>query len=373
MNRRKIRIAQVASSAHPVYANQNKAIYAHTAHLVDGFQTLGHEVTLYGNPKSETSGELQTSEFPLPEDNKSDLSRYEQWGLISDCYLAAQKEKFDIIHSHISMMTGFFSRLEKKIPTLISVHSPIEDWMKPILLKHRDEKYISFSLAQRQQLPELNWYANIYHGVDTDLFSFKETPEDYILFIGRITHDKGAHIAIQAALKAGVNLKIAGRSYGGESYWHTEIEPHINGDTISYCGEVSLMEKIPLIQNAKAIIFPTLYQETFGYVLIEAMSCGTPVIAFPNGSVPEIIKNSKTGFLVNNEEEMVEAIKKIHMIDRHEVRNRAEQFFGLKKMITHYENVYERAINENNFKKEKVAENNNQLEMGEIKTQTPRE
>ncbi len=356
MVKRKMRIAQIASSAHPVSARQNKAIYAHTGQLVDGFENLGHEVTIYCNGASQTLGDLRTSEFVTSEENRLAVARYEQWGLISDCYVAAQKERFDIIHSHVTVMTGFFSRLEKKIPTLISIHSPIEDWMKPILLKHKDEKYISFSLAQRKLLPQLNWYANIYHGVDVDLFTFKEVPEDYVLFIGRITHDKGAHIAIGASLAAGQNIRIAGRTYGTESYWHTSIEPHINGTTVRYVGEVSLEEKISLIQNAKAIIFPTLLQETFGYVLIEAMSCGTPVIAFPNGSVPEIIKDGKTGFLVNTEEEMAAAIAKIHTIDRKEVRKRAEQLFSLKKMIRHYDSVYQRAIQENNFKKKKTSE-----------------
>ncbi len=353
MVKRKMRIAQIASSVHPVSANQNKAIYAHTGQLVDGFENMGHEVTLFGNRDSQTLGELRTSEFAASEETKAALSRYEQWGLISDCYISAQKEKFDVIHSHVTVMTGFFSRLEKKIPTLISIHSPIEEWMEPILLKHKDEKYISFSLAQRKLLPQLNWYANIYHGVDVDLFAFNDKPQDYVLFIGRITKDKGADIAIRAAQAAGENIRIAGRSYGTEPYWHNSIEPSINGSSVSYVGEVSLEQKISLIQNAKAIIFPTLLQETFGYVLIEAMSCGTPVIAFPNGSVPEIVKDGKTGFLVNNEQEMAAAIQKIDTIDRRNVRKRAEQFFSLKKMIRHYESVYQRVIHENNFRKKK--------------------
>ncbi len=350
---KKLHIAQIAPVNHPISANQNKAIYSHIGHLVDGFIAKKNEVTLYGDPVSKVSGAVKSCVFHDDEANKATVARYEQWGLLSDCYLEAQKGSYDVIHSHMNVMTGFFSRLEKEIPTLISIHSPIEEWMKPILLKHRDEKYISFSLAQRKQMPELNWYANIYHGVDTDLFAYEENPDDYVLFIGRITHDKGAHVAIAAAKDAGVMLRIAGRSYGSEDYWHQRIEPHINGKDVRYVGEVSLHDKISLIQKAKAVVFPTYYNEAFGYVLIEAMSCGTPVIAFPNGSVPEIVKNGVTGFLVENQEEMTEAIRRISSIDRKQVRNRAEQFFSLKKMLNHYDSVYHRVVQDVKFKKTK--------------------
>lgn len=352
---KKLNIAQIAPFGTPISAKQNKAIYSHVAHLVDGFIDKKNNVTLFGNPKSEVKGKITGSIFNInnSEENKATLLRYEQWGLLSDCYFEAKQGNFDVIHSHLTVMTGFFSKIEKETPTLISIHSPIDDWMKPILLKHKDEKYISFSLAQRNQLPELNWYANIYHGVDTDLFSYEENPEDYVLFIGRITHDKGAHIAIKACKEANIPLRIAGRSYGNEDYWHEMIEPHINGNEVRYFGEVSLEDKIPLIQKAKAIIFPVLWQEPFGYVLIEAMSCGTPVVAFNNGSVPEIVKNDVTGFIVENEEEMAKAISKIDTIDRKKVRNRAEQFFSLKKMLIHYENVYRRVIQETKFKNDK--------------------
>lgn len=353
---KKMKIAQIAPSGIAISAKENKAIYSHIANLVDEFVDRKHEVTLYGNPDSQVKGEIESSGFGSGENlkHKETLSRYEQWGLLSDCYLAAKNGVFDIIHSHLTVMTGFFSKTEKETPTLISIHSPIEDWMKPILLKHKDEKYISFSLAQRKQLPELNWYANIYHGVDTDLFKFEPNPDDYFLFIGRITHDKGAHIAIKTAKEAQVPLYIAGRSYGTENYWHQMIEPYIDGKDIRYFGEVSLEDKIPLIQKAKAIIFPVLWQEPFGYVLIEAMSCGTPVVAFNNGSVPEIVKNGITGFTVETEEEMIEALKMIGVIDRQKVRNRAEQFFSLKRMILHYDSVYKRLIQETKFKKQKI-------------------
>ncbi len=352
---KKLNIAQIAPSSTPISTTQSKAIYSHIANLIDELSNRKHNLTLFGNPNSTVKAKIIGSIFNTSNDGKNSatLTRYEQWGLLSDCYLSAKEGLFDIIHSHLTVMTGFFSRTEKETPTLISIHSPIEEWMKPMLIKHKDEKYISFSLAQRKQLPELNWYANIYHGVDTEIFTFEENPEDYVLFLGRITCDKGADLAIAACKEAGINLRIAGRSYPNENYWHEKIEPHINGKEVRYFGEASFEEKISLIQKAKAVLFPTLYQEVFGYVLIEAMSCGTPTIAFPNGSVPEIVKDGVTGFLVNNQKEMVDAINKINTIDRVRVRNRAEQFFSLNKMIINYESVYRRLIQESKFKKQK--------------------
>jgi glycosyltransferase involved in cell wall biosynthesis len=365
MKTKKLRIAQIAPSGIPISQEQNKAIYSHIAHLVNYFADKNNSVTLYGHTDSKVRGEVKSSVFHYDDESKNLLAKYEQWGILSDCYLDAQKNKYDLIHSHMNIMTGFISRLEKNIPTLISIHSPIEDWMRPILSKHKDEKYISFSLTQRKQMPELNWYANIYHGVDTELFSYNDNPDDYILFLGRITKDKGVHLAIEACKNAGENLYIAGRSYATEGYWHEMIEPHINGTTIKYLGELSLEDKIPIIQKAKALIFPTQYQEAFGYVLIEAMSCGTPIIAFPNGSVPEIVKDGITGFLVKDTDEMVSAIKNIEKIDRAQVRKRAEQFFSLKKMIANYESVYYRVTQENSFKKDlesKRCEKENKVE-----------
>ena len=238
-------------------------------------------------------------------------------------------------------------------PTLVSVHSPIEDRLKPLLAQVHGVRYISFSLAQRRQMPELNWYANIYHGVDTELFAFNPEPRDYLLFLGRLTRDKGPHHAIRAAELAGAKLRIAGASYPAEGYWQSDIEPHINGENVRYVGEASQEAKIPLLQGAKALLFPTECEEAFGYSMIEAMSCGTPVIAFGNGSVPEIVKHGETGFIVKNAEEMAAAIARLGEIDRAAVRRRAEKYFSEAKMLEGYERVYQRAIADLEWKKEK--------------------
>src|SRR3990167_10910785 len=145
----------------------------------------------------------------------------------------------DIIHSHFTIISSFFNNLID-VPTVVSVHSPIEDRVRSILELHKNNRYISFSLAQRKQMPNLNWYANIYHGVNTNAFAFESEPEDYFVFLGRITQDKGTSSAIEAAKAAGVPLRIAGTSYPNEGYWQKSVEPHINGESIRSFGELSL-------------------------------------------------------------------------------------------------------------------------------------
>ena len=169
-------------------------------------------------------------------------------------------------------------------------------------------------------------------------------PKDHALFLGRITSEKGAHEAIEAAKMAGIKIEVAGVGYEKEEYWHSQIAPHVNGDNVKYIGEASFTSKIEYLQNAKVLLFPTHYDEVFGYVMIEAMSCGTPVIAFNRGSIPEIIKDGVTGFVVDTVEEMAEDIKKIDTIDRKVVRKRAERFFSSGRMVENYDLVYKRMI-----------------------------
>lgn len=349
-----MKIAQLVSSLHNVSAHANNAIYSHVGGLCDELVTRGHEVTLFASKDSVTKAELRSVEGV--EVGSSEVTpRMKQHYirlLISKCYEMA--ESFDIIHSHFTLLSSFHARATKT-PTLISVHSPIDDELKPVLAEYKNFKYVSFSLAQRKLMPELNWYANVYHGVDTSVFSFNEKPQNYILYLGRVTKDKGLHLAIEAAKKAGIPLWICGASYPAEGYWHAEVEKHIDGVNVRYLGVKDLEEKISLLQNAKALAFPSQCDEVFGYSMIEAMSCGTPVIGWNKGSVPEIIKHEKTGFVVNSVEEAVDAIKNISTISRADCRNRAEQFFSISKMVTGYERTYKRILEEEQFRANKQA------------------
>jgi len=272
--------------------------------------------------------------------------------LISRCYKHAKDNNIDIIHSHFNLFHNFYSNLVD-IPTVQSIHSPVASDIKPLLLEFKNNKFISFSLAQRKTMPELNWIANIYHGVDMKTFTFNEETEDYFLYLGRITEVKGVHLAIEAAKKANVPLIIAGSSYENEGYWHKKIEKNIDGKMIRYVGLLDFHEKIKYFQKAKGLLFPSQWEEPFGISMIEAMSCGTPVIGWDRGSVPEVISHGNTGYVVNSVEEMVQAIKNIDKIDRKTTRKRAERYFSVEKMVSGYTKVYSRVIEEYKFKKNK--------------------
>jgi len=346
-----MKIAQLVSNFHTVSLTARQAIYSHVAWLTNNLVDARHEVSLFAAGDSDTKAELVSvtsgslSGAKLPEEIKKHYINL----LISKCYSKATD--FDIIHSHFNLLTSFYSVLSN-IPTVQSIHSPITEDIKPLMLSFKNNKYISFSLAQRKIMPELNWIGNIYHGVDTKIFSFNPKPKDYFLFIGRITEDKGVHLAIKAAKTAGVPLIIAGKSYPTEGYWHEKIEKHIDGKKIQYVGEANFKEKIELYKNAKAVLFPTQYDEAFGLVMIEAMACGTPIVGWKKGSVPEIVADQKTGYVVKSVNEMVQAIKNIDKISRQETRKRAETYFSIEKMVEGYEKIYKRVIEETQYKKQ---------------------
>jgi glycosyltransferase involved in cell wall biosynthesis len=340
-----MRIAQLVNNFRKTTPTTNNSIYSHTSLLANGLNDRDNIVTLFASGDSETKGGLvsvtdtNTAEMNVDERVRKNLTHL----LISKCY--GQAESFDVIHSHFTILSSYYSSLVK-IPTLQSIHLPITEDDKHLLRKFKDNNYVSFTLAQRKQMPELNWVANIYHGLDLREFQFNPHPEDYFLYLGRIAEDKGLHLAIEAAKSAGVPLLIAGRSYQKDGYWHNSIEKYIDGKQIRYVGEAGFEAKKELLKNAKGLLFPSQVEETFGLSMIEAMASGTPVIAWNKGSVPEVVKDRVTGYIVNDMSGMVKAIKAIDKLKREESRKRVQLFFSADKMVTGYERVYLRLIEE---------------------------
>ncbi|KKU49457.1 MAG: Glycosyl transferase group 1 [Parcubacteria group bacterium GW2011_GWA1_47_10] len=197
---------------------------------------------------------------------------------------------------------------------------------------------VSISNAQRVPFPDLNYVGTVYNGIDIADFLFEKNPDDYLLMMGSITPHKNQKTGISVAKSVGIKLVIAGK-IGDASYYAKEIAPHVDGKTVIHHGEIGMSEKVRLYGKAKALLFPVLWEEPFGLVMIEAMACGTPVIAFRRGAVPEVVADGKTGFIVENESQMIEAVKKIDQIDRTTCRKHVEGHFTNDHMVESLEKV----------------------------------
>jgi len=315
----------------------------------------GHDVTLFASGDSKTNAKLiSVTKKATSKDSKigfiptlytsegktAGSSRFHEpyeLLLIEKAYKMAAN--FDIIHSHFDTMSAFFAPLVKT-PTVSTLHSPLAGLKKIILNNFKNTQYyISISNSQRKTLPNLKYAATIHHGLDLKKIPLNLKPDNYLVFTGRIHPSKGVKEAIEAAKKANIPLIIMGK-HGNDEYWKEKIMPQIDNKKIIYKGFLSQKEMYKIIGKARAYIFPLQWEEPFGLTLIESMACGTPVISFDKGSVSEIVKNDKTGFIVKNNNEIVEAIKKIDRIDRKKCRKWMEKNFSIKKMIDDYEKTF---------------------------------
>ena len=267
---------------------------------------------------------------------------------ISLMYKTAIKENFDILHIHPVDRALALAMAIQKIPVVYTLHDPIYSWRTEVfrLFSSKNQYFVSLSDAQRKPAPHLNWAGTVYNGIDLKLFPFSKKPKNYLLFLGRLLPQKGPDIAIRAAIKARENLLIAGLPKGGE-YWEKKIKPYL-GKQIHYIGNIPYEKTYKYYGQAKALLCPIQWEEPFGLTFIEAMACGTPVIAFKRGSASEVIKNKKTGFVIEpfdkkgktNIKGFVEALKKINTIKREDCRKWVEERFSLEKMISDYERIF---------------------------------
>ena len=373
-----MRIAIMSTNLYPTPPVKEKAIYAPlwiTYDLTEGLVKKGHKVFLFGSSDSKTSATLISNNLPSLKKNKDwfkvqkkliekeeevKKGKYEflwvvKWKevlrenyellLAVKLFQMAQKNLFDIIQFHSPLRLLHFASLVKT-PVVSTVHDPLThpfqtDAVKTICASFpKNIHFISLSNAQRKPLPTLNYAATIYNGIDTKKFSFSKKGGEFLAFAGRILPWKGAHIAVQVARKTGKKLKIAGKILlEHQDYWDKEIKPYLSRK-ITYEGMLNPKQMVSFYRGAEAFLMPILWPEPFGLVMTEAMACGTPVIGFRMGSVPEIVKDKKTGFIVKNTKEMIKAVKKIDQIDRKECRKWVEENFGLEKMIDNYEKAY---------------------------------
>ncbi|KKQ17933.1 MAG: hypothetical protein US31_C0013G0016 [Berkelbacteria bacterium GW2011_GWA1_36_9] len=314
----------------------------------------GYEVDVFGCGDFKISGNFRQI-FPETISNMKfdpDLVEASRPIRLETAYLTAVMEilsqedgKYDVIFNHTRGGYLFVPLFEKlKTPMITTFHLPLFKELNSALKNLKKPNFISISNAQRKNAPDLKYLATIYNGVDLNEFSFNKNPEEYLLFVGALGKHKGIHLAIEIAKNSDKILKIAGGKKR-EPFFSQEIQPQVDNKQIILIGEVDGKEKINLYQNAKALLFPVLIDESFGLVMIEAMACGTPVIAFDKGAVREVIEDSITGFICPSGDVscMIKAVKKINEMPEEEYhqmrqncRKHIEENFTVEKMVDEY-------------------------------------
>ena len=328
----------------PAYGGVEQVIQLLAAELVQ----RGHRVTLFAAPGSESPALVE----PLLESAHPDAIQiaifeadHAAHGFDQIDAAAAEDNAFDVVHDH-SGFTAFAFANRLATPLVHTLHGPFSDDTRAFYERHADKAYaIALSEYQRDQAPDgLHVVAVVPNPIVVDAFPFQTDKEDFLLWIGRLNDDKGPQRAIAAAREAGKRLMLAGPVQAGEEeFFHSEVQPHIDDEQICYIGEIG-DEKKQLYARAAALLMPIRWPEPFGLVMTEAMACGTPVIAYPEGAAPEIVVDGETGFLVNDESEMAEAIKRLPEIDPARCRESAEERFDVTAVAEAHERAYREVI-----------------------------
>jgi glycosyltransferase involved in cell wall biosynthesis len=333
-----MRIAQVAPLAERVppklYGGTERVVSWLTEELV----ALGHEVTLFASADSKTKAAL----VPVwPSGIRLSRPRPDPLAPLANLLeaVASRAENFDVIHFHIDWVhLPLLQRL--RVPFLTTMHGRLDlPFIRWVSRSFPDALFVSISDNQREPVPGLNWLATVHHGMPPAVFKPSATSDGYLAFLGRICPEKGPETAIRLARASGLPLKIAAKVEQNR-YFKERIEPLVDGKQIQFVGEVGERDKERFLQKAAALLFPIDWPEPFGLVMIEAMACGTPTIAFRRGSVPEIIEDGVSGFIVENEAEALSAIERLPELDREGVRKAFEGRFTARRMAEDYFNVY---------------------------------
>jgi glycosyltransferase involved in cell wall biosynthesis len=304
--------------------------------LTEGLVARGCDVTLFATADSQTSGTLHAVCPRGYEEDRSLIPKV--WECLHISELFEDADGYDIIHNHFDFLPLSYTGLTTT-PVLTTIHGFSSRGILPVYKKYNSKVfYVSISDADRS--PDLDYIKTIHHGIDILQFDFQPAPDDYLLFFGRIHKDKGARQAIEIARACKKNLILAG-IIQDQAYYDQYVAPHLDNDRVIYVGSVGPVERNRLLGKAGALLHPIQFDEPFGLSVIESMACGTPVIAFDRGSMPELIESGKNGFLVNNVDEAMETVARIKEIDRAYCRRQIERHFTVDRMISEYIQVYE--------------------------------
>ena len=342
--RKPLRIAQIA----PLYERVPPKLYGGTerviAWLSEELVRRGHEVTLFATADS-------TAQVPIeaPFTNALRLAGLERLGPAYHMPLLTavhdQADRFDVIHSHLELLSFPFSHFSP-VPMVFTMHGRVDlEALRPTYRRYSNLPLISISHSQRDSLSDMNWVDTIYHGLPRELFRFNPVGGEYLAFLGRLSPEKRPDLAIEVARRAGIPLKIAAKiDRTNNVYFETLIKPLLASPGVEYVGEINEEQKQDFLGNALALILPIDWPEPFGLVMIEALACGTPVIARPFGSVPEIIQDRINGMIAPDIDGLVNAVDQASTLSRQACRAAFEMRFTVDLMATHYEEVYYRLL-----------------------------
>ncbi len=336
-----MKIAQVA----PLYESVPPKMYGGTervvSYLTEELVRRGHDVTLYASGDSNTSARLVPCS---PQGLRLDPSVKDPiaYHIAMLQQVAQDAFDYDLIHFHTDYLHFPMSR-HYGTAHVTTLHGRLDmPELVPLYRRFKDVPLVSICHSQRKPLPWADWKATIYHGLPLDCASLQKTPGDYLLFLGRLSPEKRPDRAIEIARLSGLPLKIMGKVDAADrAYYRSTIRPLLKTAEVEFVGEGGDAEKFPLLARALALLFPIDWPEPFGLVQIEAMAVGTPVIAFPNGSVPEVIDHEVTGFVVHSVEEAARVVHRAVNLDRRLIRETFEERFSVERMVDEYESLYE--------------------------------
>src|SRR6266849_8608264 len=349
-----MRIAQVAPPFKTVPPRRYGGTEPVVATFTEELGRRGHAVTLFAAGGSRTSARLVPTveralwyQQPRPKDFNPywAITLGEVWRRITE---------FDVVHSHLDYF-GYPMARSGVRPVVTTLHGRLDlPDLAPLYRAFDDVPLVSISESQRRPLPNANWVATIYHGIELGELTFKPKMGGYLAFLGRISPEKGLDTAIRVARRAGVPLLIAARMplphthdpnvRADWEYWEDVVQPLLEGKQVELLGQLGGKDKDEFLHNAAALLFPIRWPEPFGLVMVESLACGTPVLAFGEGSVPELIEDGVTGFIRKTEDELVEAVGHITELDRARCRAEAERRFSPSAMVDAYERVYAQLV-----------------------------
>jgi glycosyltransferase involved in cell wall biosynthesis len=343
-----MRVGMIAPPWFPLPPQRYGGIEFVVSLLTEALVARGHDVTLFASGDSQTRAQLSYIFARAPFEQIENGGHLE---VVHSLAAYTRAGEFDVIHDHDGLASRAMGALVRRllgVPVVATLHGPADPVTQEALasLRH-DLQFIAISDYQRRGFPDLTFAATIPNAIDVEHMPFDAEKDDYFLFVGRMTADKGAHNAIEVARRTGVRLIMAGKVNEGpeRDYYADQVEPYLSDD-IHYRGEVDHETKVELYRRARCTLFPIQWPEPFGLVMIESLACGTPVIAMRHGSVPEVMEHGRTGFVVETADEMYEAALRIDEIDPAECRRAVEERFGSERFVAAHEAAYRQLIDE---------------------------